>query len=139
VATQTARRLIAREREHGSTDDSDHGSGDGALYGATQRAILNLREAMGDDGCDALLARAVANTRSRHPLVTELGDGATLIPSRGRLTAAIATHGEAVVEAAVEALLAFVIDIVARLIGEDMTIGIIDRDPPPELVTRMPS
>ena len=46
------------------------------------------------------------------------------------VVASVEAHGVAAVTAAIEALLASVVDILGRLIGEDMAIRLIDQDGP---------
>jgi hypothetical protein len=83
---------------------------------------------MGDAGCAALLARAFARAEGAHPALKDLrrpGDDGVRLDG----IAAIADlHGIAAVNAAIEALITVVIDILTRLIGEDMTTQLFDRD-----------
>ena len=86
---------------------------------------------MGVDGSTALLARALARTEVDHPVlktVTHLnGNGISL----DGVSASIDAHGVAAVTAGVEALLAALVDVLSRLIGEDMTARLLELDAPP--------
>ena len=102
------------------------------VVAALQRTCLrvsdNLRDSMGNDGCNALLVRALARTEANHPALKNIcrlngGD----IPLDGVL-ASVEAHGVAAVTSAVEALLAALVEILGRLIGEDMAIRLIDHD-----------
>lgn len=88
---------------------------------------------MGVDGCNALLVRALARMEADHPAVKKVcrinGDNIQL----DGVAASIEAYGVAAVTAAVEALVATLLDALGRLIGEDMAIRIIDpgHDPSP--------
>lgn len=92
------------------------------------RVCDNLRDAVGADGCSALLDRAMARTESQHPAVRQLrgqgGDSACL----DGVAACVDVHGAAAVAAAVDALLAALLDVLAHLIGEDMAIRLMGLD-----------
>jgi len=90
-----------------------------------------LRDSMGDDGSSALLARALARTEADHPALTNLRrrNEANIHPDG--VVASVEAHGIAAVTAAIEALLAALVEILSRLIGEDMAIRLIDQDAPP--------
>lgn len=94
------------------------------------RVVENLRDAMGEDGCTALLARALARTEHDHPALKDirrLNNGGIHLDG---VMASIEAHGAAPVTAAIEAMLAALIDVLGRLIGEDMALRIIDQDVP---------
>lgn len=126
-ARDTARRLVARELEHSPAGLVDHDQSANGLHRACERVVQNVRESMGEDGCEALFGRAFSHTAHFHPIATELRDPKYAITSQALLSAAVGSHGVVPVAAAVETLLAALIDILARLIGEDMAIRIIDR------------
>jgi len=90
------------------------------------RLTDNLRDTVGADGCAALLARSLARTDLAHPALTAVWrqDGREIYLDG--VTAAMEQHGEAAVTAGVDALFATVVDVLGRLIGEDMAIRIID-------------
>jgi hypothetical protein len=88
---------------------------------------------MGDAGCAALLARALARTEGAHPVLKDLRRPADEADERIRLegiAAIAAAHGIDSVTAAIEALIAAVVDILTRLIGDDMAIRLLDHDGP---------
>jgi hypothetical protein len=126
TALLIARRLLAKEAAPGK-------EGDAAMVGANlQRACLrvteSLRDAMGEDGYTALLARALARTEDDHPALKNI----RRLSSRGirldNVVAGIETHGVGPVTAAIEAMLAALIEVLGRLIGEDMALRIIDQE-----------
>ncbi len=81
---------------------------------------------MGDDGCTALLARALARTEAAHPALTTVRrvNGSSI--ALDGVADATKTHGAAAVTAAVEALLGALVDVLGRLIGEDMAIRVLE-------------
>jgi hypothetical protein len=86
-----------------------------------------LRDTMGNDGCSALFARALARTAGAHQALNHLragGDGVRL----DAIAPSVEAHGIQDVTAAIEALIAAVVDILIRLIGEDMAVRLIDTD-----------
>jgi hypothetical protein len=100
----------------------------GALYRAYTVVSTNLRSAVGDDGTDALLARAMARAVEQHPTVGELRRTATANIDAAQLAAAVAAHGEPAVRAAIEDLLGTVIELLTRLVGEGLAMRLIDHD-----------
>lgn len=123
---QIARQILARDLTPDSARSPD------AVGAGLQRTLTrlsdSLRDALGDDGCSALLARALARTEQQHPAlnsVRRLNDDSIYLDG---VVQSVETHGAASVAAAVEALLAALVEILGRLIGEDMTIRIMDYD-----------
>jgi len=125
---QIARRLLASEAAAGREREPERVVF--ALQQTCLRVLENLRDAMGEDGCNALLTRALARTEADHPALTNLrrfNDGTIHLDG---VVASVESHGVAAVTAAIEALLAALVDVLGRLIGEDMAIRIIDHDAP---------
>lgn len=104
-----------------------------ALHRVCAAVFSNLRASLGDEGCRALVARAFAAAHESHPaLRTICGPDDCALPL-DRILASTETHGAGPTRSAVEALLAGLVDILARLIGADMTIQILDpENAPPE-------
>lgn len=125
-AQQVVQDLLARGGLHGETRDPEVAAG--ALQTACSRAFENLCDSMGEAGSNALLTRALARTELEHPpleLIHRL-DG-NVIRLDG-VAASIDAHGLPATTAAVEALLAALIDVLGRLIGVEMAIRLIDHD-----------
>ena len=101
-----------------------------ALQRVCARIADNLHDAMGVAGCDALVARAVARAETTNPALKDLCRRAAGDIQIDEILPHIEVHGVARVVAAIEALLAALIDILSRLIGEDMAKRLIDRDVP---------
>lgn len=101
-----------------------------ALQQLLARVSEALRDSMGEDGRNALLVRALARTEADHPAlkkIVALDEGGVQLEG---VAASVAAHGVASVTAAIEALLAALIDVLGRLIGEDMAIRMIDQAAP---------
>ena len=85
---------------------------------------------MGDAGCAALLARALARTEGAHPVLKDLRRRADEGIRLDGIPASAAAHGIESVTAAIEALIAALVDILTRLVGDDMAIRLLDQDDP---------
>jgi len=127
-STEIARRILRRDQSTLREGTSD------ASGVALQRSFLRfadaLRESLGDAGSAALLARALARTEVAHPALKDLrqlGDHAIRLDD---IAACIEGHGIEDVAAGVEALIVAVVDVLTRLIGEDMTIRLLDHGEP---------
>jgi hypothetical protein len=97
-----------------------------ALQRTLVRVSESLHDSMGDGGRNALLVRALARTEADHPAlknIVGLNEGGIQLDG---VVASVDAHGVAEVTAAIEALLAALVDILARIIGEDMAIRLID-------------
>lgn len=124
TALAIARHLLGDE---GATpQESDADAAAVALQHACSRLVQALRDSMGEDGSSALLARALTRTKAAHPSVSEIrriDAGQILLDG---VVAVVRTHGIAKVAAGIEALFAALIDILIQLIGEDMTVRLVD-------------
>jgi hypothetical protein len=124
ASLDVARRVLAL----GAAARSDPKVVGDELHQACVRVSANLRDAMGDSGADALLARALARTEAHHPAlknILRLHAGGIHLDG---VNASVETHGVATVTAAIEALLATLVDILGRLIGDDMALRLINGD-----------
>jgi hypothetical protein len=128
TSVQIARRLLAREAAPGSKGKPEMVGA--ALQRTLVRVSESLHDSMGEGGRNALLVRALARTEADHPAlknIVGLNEGGIQLDG---VVASVDAHGVAAVTAAIEALLAALIDLLARLIGEDMAIRLIDHDAP---------
>jgi hypothetical protein len=128
ASLRIARQLLASGSEpDGNAEPAKAGV---ALQRTCARVSDNLRDAMGEDGSTALLARALARTEPSHPPLKTLshlnGNGISL----DGVAASIDAHGVAATTAAIEALLAALIEVLGRLIGEDMAVRLIEHGLP---------
>ena len=126
ASLEIARRLIAREAAR--TNGSEPRIVGGALQRTCTQVCDALRDSIGEDGCTALLARALARTEAHHPTLKKIrrlnGNGIHV----DGVVAVIETSSIVEVTAAIEALLGALVDVLGRLIGDDMAVRIIDYD-----------
>ena len=121
-----ARRLLARE----APPADNPAMAAAALQRACARVSANLRDSVGDDGRDALLARALARTESDHPALKDVRGVDHGAVHLNNVVASVEAHGVAAVTLAIEALLAARLDVLGRLIGEDRAMRLRDLDLP---------
>lgn len=126
-ARQLARELLEREIA-GVTEAARFGS---AMQRACTRVSQNLRRSVGEDGYSALFARAVARTEYDQRVLTDIrrSDAAGVHLD---VANAVQRHGPATVAAAVESLLAALVDILTDLIGADMARALVDHYDSPQ-------
>ena len=121
-----ARRLLARDITPGGDDRSAAAAA--VLQGNVDRVSDRLRDALGDDGRAALLARALSRTEKGHPALLRIRRLEHEVMQLDGVAKSVATDGMAVTTAAIEVLVAAVIEVLSRLIGEDMALRIIGDD-----------
>jgi hypothetical protein len=121
-----ARQLLERETS-GATQAAELAA---AMQRAYERVSDDLRRTVGDDGYNALMARALALTQFERPLLREMrrnhGTGIHLDVASG-----VDGHGTSAASEALESLLAALVDILSDLIGPDMVRSLLDHDGPP--------
>ena len=122
---EIARRLLSREAPSSNGGDA-HAAGV-ALERACARVSERLRDSMGEEGHNALLARALAHTEGSHPALKGIRRSDNGMHLDG-IVASVEIHGVPAVTRSIEALFAAVFDILGRLIGEDMAVRIIDQN-----------
>jgi hypothetical protein len=132
TAGELARRLLAREIA---------GNGERAAIAAAMQRLCtrvseNLRRSVGDDGYNALLARALMRTQPEHPALLDirrLGENDIFLDG---VVASVEIHGVPAVTAALESLLATLVDVLSGLIGADMVTNLLDVDGSPSQAPR---
>lgn len=128
AALRIARQVLNREGVPGA--DAHPPVVAAALKRVYDGVSATLRDALGEAGYDALLFRALTRTEPAHPALKDMfhrdGSGVQVEVFQANVEA----HGAAAVTAGIEALFAAVIDILSRLIGEDMATRLIERDDP---------
>ena len=101
---------------------------DKALEFRCRQVTAALRDTLGPDGCSALLSRALAQCERTHPVLAHMrgADGREI--QLDGVSAGIERFGYDAAEAGVEAMLASLLGILGKLIGEDMTMRLLDLD-----------
>jgi hypothetical protein len=132
TSSEIARRILARDAltpAHGTASATTE-TAILSLQRSCARVTGALRNSLGDAGCAALFTRALARTEGAHPVLKDLrGRTDEGIRLDGIATSA-STHGVENVTAAIEALIGALVDILTRLIGDDMAIRLLDHDGP---------
>ena len=82
---------------------------------------------MGFDGCHALFTRALAQARVEHPALSSIALRVRSDPYVYGVAESIAAHGDEQVAAALEAMLIYVVDLLGRIIGDDMAAKLIEQ------------
>jgi hypothetical protein len=126
TSPQLARRLL--DREAALLRDSNPEKVGAALTRTCLYVSENLRDSLGEAGWAALLARALARTEADHPALKGIRRQNEDDIDLDCVIASVAAHGVASATAAFEALLAALIEILGRLVGEDMAVRLIDHD-----------
>ena len=92
-----------------------------------RQLAAELSRWFGPFGYHALLTRALADARVDHPVLRGVHVGAPPAPELDGLADAARAHGAGAAVAGVEAVLASLIDLLGRLIGDDLAVTLIDR------------
>lgn len=112
-------------RQDGPANPPAHGS---SLEHRCRQVTEALRDALGPDGCSALLGRALDSCESRHPVLKDMrGPDGREIRLEG-VAEGIERYGVDAAEAGIDAMFASLADILGRLIGEDMAMQLIGMD-----------
>jgi hypothetical protein len=126
ASSEIARRVLARDPP--TVGDGTPEPAGPVLQRSWMRVTDTLRDSMGEAGCAALLERALTHTEAAHPVLKDLRRYDTGDVRLDGIAGSVDAHGIEAVTAAAEALLAAVLDILTRLIGEDMAIRLIVHD-----------
>jgi hypothetical protein len=120
---EIARRLIKRRR-------SEHSGGDTparAAAAACNHLYRELSRWVGPDGCDALFARALAQARAEYPGLGQIQLHARSDPYMDGVAETIMAHGDPATAEGLESMLVRLVELLGRLIGDDMAAKLIDR------------
>jgi hypothetical protein len=121
---QLARQLI--ERVPVPPNAEDHAVA--AAEGACEHVYLVLVRWVGATGTQALFSRSLADARRVHPALAQIRLQADTTPRIVGIAEAARENGPAATAAALEALLATLINLLGRFIGEDMVANLVDRN-----------
>ena len=123
IARDTAQRLIARERAAGGSPAN--------AVAVAERALRRLSDDLagwfGPFGAHALVTRALAQARAEHPALALVSVGGPSTSYFEGLAECGRVHGaEAAVAAAVD-LLAWLVDLLGRLIGDTLATTLVEQ------------
>ena len=122
-AREIAGRLISSRR-------SERKSGETAARAAAAACDNLYRELsrwVGSDGCHALFTRALAETRTEYPPLTQIQLRARSEPYIDGVAETIMAHGDPATAEALESMLVRLVELLGRLIGDDMAVKLIER------------
>jgi len=122
-ARQIARRLITSHR-------SERAGGDTAARAAAaacDHLYRDLSRWVGPDGCHALFTRALAQARTEYPALEQIQLRARSEPYIDGVGETIMAHGDAPTAEALESMLVRLVELLGRLIGDDMAMKLIER------------
>src|SRR3984893_9849370 len=123
AAKQIARRLIEghrAERAGGHTTARAAAAAGDQLYRELSRWV-------GRDGCHALFTRALAQAQTEYPALGQIQLHARSDPYIDGVAETIMAHGDPATAEGLEAMLVHLIELLGRLIGEDMATKLIER------------
>ena len=98
-----------------------------AAAAAADHLYQELSRWVGADGCHALFTRALAKAHTSHPSLQNIQLRARSQPYVDGIAATIMAHGDAATAEAVESMLVHLVELLGRLIGEDMATKLIER------------
>jgi hypothetical protein len=122
-ARQIVRRLVdSRRHERTGADTAAR-----AAVSACEHLYRELSRWVGPDGCHALFTRALAQAQAEHPALGQIQLRARSEPYIDGVAATIIAYGDAAAAEAFESLLVHLVELLGRLIGDDMAMKLIER------------
>jgi hypothetical protein len=118
-----ARRLIKSQRSEQTGGQTTAR----AAATACDKLYRELSRWVGPDGCHALFTRALAQARTDHPALERIQLHARSDPYVDGVAEAIMAHGDPATAEGLEAMLVHLIELLGRLIGDDMGTKLIER------------
>ena len=122
-ARKIARRLINSRR----SDRADGHTAARAAAAACDKLYRELSRWVGSDGCHALFTRALAQARTEYPVLAQIQLHARSEPYIDGVAETIMAHGDPATAEALESMLVRLVELLGRLIGDDMAMKLIER------------
>jgi hypothetical protein len=97
---------------------------------ACDHLYRELSRWVGPDGCHALFTRALAQAQTEYPALGQIQLRARSEPYVDGVAETIMAHGDAATAEAVESMLVRLVDLLGRLIGDDMAMKLIGQSLP---------
>ena len=121
-ARHFALRLLGRTQD--SAGDDTPGN---VACAACDNLYWELSRWIGFDGCHALFTRALGKARIDHPSLSSIVLRVRSDPYVEGVGQSIASHGDAAVAAALESMLVQVVDLLGRIIGDDLAAKLMEQ------------
>jgi hypothetical protein len=118
-----ARRMIESRRAERPGDDSAAR----AAAAGCNHLYRELSRWVGSDGCHALFTRALAQSRTENPALEQIQLRARSEPYIDNVAEIITENGEAATANALESMLVRVVELLGRLIGDDMAMKLMEQ------------
>jgi hypothetical protein len=120
-AQEMVRRLINSCRSEGTDGDAS------ALAAAADHLYRELSRWVGSDGCHALFLRALAEARKEYPALGHIKLRAGAEPYIGGVAETVVAYGDSATAKALESMLVHLVELLGRLIGDDIAAKLIER------------
>jgi hypothetical protein len=98
-----------------------------SVAAACDQLYRELSRWVGPDGCHALFTRALAQARAEYPALGQIQLHARSDPYIDGVAETIMAHGDPATAEGLEAMLVHLIELLGRLIGDDMAMKLIER------------
>ena len=98
-----------------------------AAAAACDNLYRELSRWVGSDGCHALFTRALADTRIEYPALAQIQLRARSEPYIDGVAETIMARGDPATAEALESMLVRLVELLGRLIGDDMAVKLIER------------
>ena len=118
-----ARRLVDSHRSASAGGDTDAR----AAAAACNDLYNELSRWVGSDGCHALFTRALAQAQTEHPALGQIKLRARSEPYIDGLAETIMAYGDDATAEALKSMLVRLVELLGRLIGDDMGMKLIER------------
>jgi hypothetical protein len=125
AARDIADRVLARGGAAASTDDSADAAEQTFAW-----VHARLSRWFGAYGAKALITRALVRAQEMHPALSSVTVSTTEAAPLTGFAASIRNHGEASVTAGIADVLAALVDLIGRLIGEDLAMSLFEQNRP---------
>ena len=123
AAQQIAHRLINSHR----SERAEGNSAARAAAAACDQLYRELSRWVGADGCHALFTRALAQARTEYQALGQIQLHARSEPYIDGVAETIMAHGDPATAEALESMLVSLVELLGRLIGDDMAMKLIER------------
>jgi hypothetical protein len=121
-AREIVRRLIDSRGSEGAEGDNTS-----ARAAACDYLYRELSRWVGSDGCHALFTRALAEARTEYPPLGQIKLRVGSEPYIGGVAETVGAYGDAATAKALESMLVRLVELLGRLIGDDMAMKLIER------------
>lgn len=120
------RKLATRLVAQAGAERNASGNAAVAAHSACERTYRALSRSVGAAGAQALLMRALKKAQGDHPILESFHVGSQNEPGLGAIAASIQSSETSEVAVGLEVVLQTMLDLLGRLVGEDMVAQLVD-------------